>query len=78
MAQRCSSVGACGVRTVAAAPTATRYGVGKRMSLKVTRAIIDAIHSGGLVDAQYVNLPTFDLQVGAGGALVLALPPACP
>ncbi len=27
------------------------YGVGKRISLKDTRAIIDAIHSGELVDA---------------------------
>ncbi|CAE8642866.1 unnamed protein product [Polarella glacialis] len=39
------------------------YGKGKRMSLKVTRAIIDAIHSGDLAKAEYENYPVFDFQV---------------
>lgn len=30
-----------------------KYGVGKRMSLKSTRALIDAIHSGELDKAEY-------------------------
>ncbi len=29
------------------------YGVGKRMSLKYTRAIIDSIHEGSLEKAEY-------------------------
>ncbi|EGR33029.1 phosphoenolpyruvate carboxykinase, putative [Ichthyophthirius multifiliis] len=40
-----------------------KYGEGKRMSLKVTRKIIDAIHSGELDKVQYTNLPIFNLQV---------------
>ena len=39
------------------------YGVGERMPLKHTRAIVDAIHSGELAAAQYVTLPVFGLQV---------------
>lgn len=42
---------------------ACRYGVGKRISLKHTRAIIDAIHSGELDKAEYVTTPIFGLQV---------------
>lgn len=45
-----------------------KYGVGKRMSLKVTRKIIDAIHSGELEKVQYSNLPIFNFKV----------PQACP
>lgn len=30
-----------------------KYGVGKRMSLKVTRKILDAIHDGSLAKAEY-------------------------
>lgn len=37
------------------------------MSLKWTRAIIDAIHSGELCDAQFTTLQTFNLQVGSAG-----------
>ncbi|MCA9980413.1 MAG: phosphoenolpyruvate carboxykinase (ATP), partial [Anaerolineales bacterium] len=39
------------------------YGVGKRMSLKHTRAIIDAIHSGALDNVEYVTDPIFGLAV---------------
>ncbi|MEZ5965807.1 MAG: phosphoenolpyruvate carboxykinase (ATP) [Planctomycetota bacterium] len=39
------------------------YGVGKRMSLKHTRAIIDAIHDGSLEKAPTVQDPTFGVQV---------------
>jgi ATP-dependent phosphoenolpyruvate carboxykinase len=43
--------------------TAGRYGVGYRMKLKHTRAIIDAIHSGELLEADYSVTPLFDLHV---------------
>ncbi|MEL7500751.1 MAG: phosphoenolpyruvate carboxykinase (ATP) [Planctomycetota bacterium] len=39
------------------------YGVGSRISLKYTRAIIDAIHDGTLAIADYVTDPTFGLRV---------------
>ncbi len=39
------------------------YGVGKRMSLAGTRAIIDAIHSGELAAAATVKDPYFGLEV---------------
>jgi phosphoenolpyruvate carboxykinase (ATP) len=39
------------------------YGVGKRMSIKHTRAIIDAIHSGELEKAEYAEDPIFGLAV---------------
>ncbi|RKP36452.1 phosphoenolpyruvate carboxykinase [ATP] [Dimargaris cristalligena] len=39
------------------------YGVGKRISLKYSRAIIDAIHNGELADAEYVNYPTFNIDI---------------
>ena len=39
------------------------YGVGKRMSLKVTRAIIDAIFDGTLAEADYEALPLFGLAM---------------
>jgi phosphoenolpyruvate carboxykinase (ATP) len=44
------------------------FGQGKRMSLKDTRAIIDAIHSGDLAKATYETFPRFNLRV----------PVACP
>ena len=44
------------------------YGTGKRMSLSVTRAIIDAIHSGQLAEQTFVRDPIFGLDV----------PQACP
>lgn len=40
------------------------YGVGRRMSLKHTRVIIDAIHAGELEDVDYETLPLFGLKVG--------------
>ena len=39
------------------------YGVGRRMSIKHTRAIIDAIHSGERADAPTVEDPVFGLNI---------------
>ncbi|KAJ2541228.1 Protein kinase C-like 1, partial [Coemansia sp. RSA 1933] len=39
------------------------YGEGKRISLKYSRAIIDAIHSGELEKAEYTNYGVFNLQI---------------
>jgi phosphoenolpyruvate carboxykinase (ATP) len=39
------------------------YGVGSRMKLKYTRAIIDAIHDGSLDNVEYVTDPIFGLNV---------------
>ncbi|KAI8855268.1 phosphoenolpyruvate carboxykinase-domain-containing protein [Chytridium lagenaria] len=39
------------------------YGTGKRISLKYSRAIIDAIHSGELDKAQFETYPVFGLQI---------------
>ena len=39
------------------------YGVGSRIKLKYTRAIIDAIHSGALENAEMTVEPNFGLQV---------------
>lgn len=39
------------------------YGVGERMELGHTRAIIDAIHDGSLAQADTVTEPVFDLAV---------------
>jgi phosphoenolpyruvate carboxykinase (ATP) len=44
------------------------YGTGERMSLKYTRAIIDAIHDGSLADAPTETDPVFGFEV----------PTACP
>lgn len=44
------------------------YGTGRRMSLKHTRAIIDAIHDGELANVATSNDPVFDL----------AIPESCP
>jgi len=40
-----------------------KYGVGKRMSLKITRALIDSIHSGELEKTEYQIMPGFNLRV---------------
>jgi phosphoenolpyruvate carboxykinase (ATP) len=40
-----------------------QYGVGKRMSIAHTRAIIDAIHSGALDGAETQEDPVFGLQI---------------
>jgi phosphoenolpyruvate carboxykinase (ATP) len=39
------------------------YGVGKRMKLTLTRAIIDAIHSGTLADARLIPDPVFGIGI---------------
>ena len=39
------------------------YGVGKRMSLKYTRAIIDAIHDGSLQNVATTTDPVFGLEI---------------
>ncbi|KAJ3200191.1 hypothetical protein HDU83_004629 [Entophlyctis luteolus] len=39
------------------------YGVGKRISLKYSRAILDAIHSGELEKAEYETYPVFNLHI---------------
>ena len=39
------------------------YGVGKRMSLKTTRSILDAIHDGTLEKVEYEVIPGFNLHV---------------
>jgi phosphoenolpyruvate carboxykinase (ATP) len=43
--------------------TGGAYGVGQRMSLKYTRALIDAIHSGALRSAPMVEDPVFGFHV---------------
>jgi phosphoenolpyruvate carboxykinase (ATP) len=42
------------------------YGVGKRMKLSLTRAIVDAIHSGSLRDAPMTPDPVFGIGVVTG------------
>lgn len=42
------------------------HGVGKRMSLKITRAILDAIHDGSLEKATFVADPVFGLAMPTG------------
>eukprot|EP00727_Mastigamoeba_balamuthi_P010675 m51a1_g623 putative phosphoenolpyruvate carboxykinase (558) ;mRNA; f:125303-127392 len=48
--------------------TGGRYGVGKRMRIAHSRAIIDAIHNGELLKADYENFEVFNL----------AIPKSCP
>ena len=43
--------------------TGGKYGIGKRMPLKVSRAILDAIHSGELAQAEYDVQPIFNLRI---------------
>lgn len=40
-----------------------KYGVGKRMSLKITRRLLDAIHDGELDNIEYQTMPGFNLRV---------------
>ena len=54
---------------------ACRYGVGSRMKLKYTRAIIDAIHSGELSAADTQPTSIFELQVGRGAAACMPADP---
>lgn len=39
------------------------YGVGNRLQLGYTRKIIDAIHSGSLLKAEYKKTQVFGLQI---------------
>ena len=43
--------------------TGGAYGVGKRVKLSITRAIIDAIHTGALTTSKTQNDPVFNLDV---------------
>ena len=40
-----------------------KFGVGERMSLKVTRGILDQIHEGTLDKAEFEVMPGFNLHV---------------
>ena len=40
-----------------------KYGVGERIDLKSTRAIIDSIHSGELEKAEFQNFPVFNVMI---------------
>jgi phosphoenolpyruvate carboxykinase (ATP) len=40
-----------------------KYGVGKRMSLKITRRIIDAIHDGELDNVEWEKFPVFGFHI---------------
>ncbi|KAL8143583.1 hypothetical protein V2J09_016615 [Rumex salicifolius] len=43
--------------------SAGSYGSGKRIKLQYTRKIIDAIHSGSLLEANYRKTPVFGLEI---------------
>merc|ERR1712217_203500 len=43
------------------------YGTGKRMSLKYTRQLIDAIHDGTLDGMQWETMPIFGLPMPTAG-----------
>lgn len=43
--------------------TGGRFGTGKRCKLAYTRRIVDAIHSGELLDAEYETFDVFGLQI---------------
>ena len=43
--------------------TGGAYGTGKRMKLKLTRAIIDAIHDGSLAEQETKNMEVFDIGI---------------
>ena len=40
-----------------------KYGMGERMSLKITRQILDNIHNGTLEKEEYETIPGFNLSV---------------
>lgn len=40
-----------------------KYGVGSRMDLPSTRAIVDAIHDGSLANGEFENFPVFDMKI---------------
>jgi phosphoenolpyruvate carboxykinase (ATP) len=43
--------------------TGGKYGTGRRCPLPVTRAIVDAVHSGALARATFETFPVFGLQI---------------
>jgi len=43
--------------------TGGKFGLGKRCPLKVTRRIVDAVHSGELAKAEYETFGTFGLSI---------------
>ena len=43
--------------------TGGKYGTGKRISLKYSRAILDAIHNGSLLNAEFEKIETFQLSI---------------
>ena len=43
--------------------TGGKFGHGKRCSLKYTRRIVDAVHSGELAKAEYETFPVFGLSI---------------
>ena len=43
-----------------------RFGVGQRIPMKYTRAIIDAINNGELEKAEMVDFPVFNLKIPRG------------
>jgi len=49
--------------------TGGRYGVGSRIKLRYTHAIINAIHSGELTSAQTTSTPIFSLHVSSLASL---------
>ena len=40
-----------------------KYGVGKRMDIKLTRKVLDAIHDGSLEKSEFKRMPGFNLDV---------------
>lgn len=40
-----------------------KFGVGKRMSLKITRKIIDAVHEGGFDNVEWEKFPVFGFHI---------------
>jgi phosphoenolpyruvate carboxykinase (ATP) len=53
----------CKVWLVNTGWTGGAYGVGKRIALKHTRAMIDAIHDGSLAKATFTSSPVFNLAI---------------
>ena len=43
--------------------TGGSYGVGKRMSIKATRACINAILDGSINECEFESIPVFNIQV---------------
>jgi phosphoenolpyruvate carboxykinase (ATP) len=43
--------------------TGGKFGTGKRCPLKVTRRIVDAVHSGELLNLEYENFSVFNLSI---------------